>query len=133
MSIRLIHVGVQESNARRFLPGEDVPEWTGGAPDHGTFALRRWAEDQAMVSLTAHMAGEQHVVRVTIAALYEFTGDDRVPAREDEIRAFYRERAVELMPFLRQAVHTASSQVWPVKPIMLDVLATTPDDASALR
>jgi hypothetical protein len=37
------------------------------------------------------------------------------------------------MPFLRQAVHTASSQVRPVKPIMLDVLATTPDDAPALR
>jgi hypothetical protein len=133
MTIRLIHVGAQESSARRFLPGDDVPDWAGGGADNGSFAFRRWADDQALASLTVRMAGDQHAVRVTLAALYEFSGEDDIPSGEDEIQAFYREHVAELMPFLRQAVHTASSQVWPIKPIMLDALATSLDEASVVR
>lgn len=131
MTIRLIHVGVQESNARRFLSNEKVPAWVESGEHEGNFAFLPWAEDQAMVLVTVQMAGDQHIVRVTVAALYEFVDGDAVPAEHDDIRAFYHDHMAELLPFVRQAVHAASSQVWPVRPIMLDVLAATPEEAAA--
>lgn len=133
MTVRLLHVGVQESNARRFLSDEKMPDWVESGEHEGNFAFQSWAEDQAMVLVTVQMAGDQHIVRVTIAALYEFIDGDAVPSEHDDIRAFYRDHMAELLPFVRQAVHTASSQVWPVRPIMLDVLAATAGEAAARR
>lgn len=133
MTVRLIHVGVQESSARRFLSDEDVPDWVGSAESEGDFVLEPWAEDQAMVLLAVKMAGDQHAVRVTIAALYEFVDGDAIPSEEKAIRAFYHDRMAELLPFLRQAVYAASSQVWPVKPIMMDILAATSEEATERR
>lgn len=128
MSVRLIHVGVQESSARRFMPGEPAPDWLTSSVDEGDFAFHPWGEHQAMASLTAKMTGDQHAVRVTIAALYEFDDGDAAPTDEADVRTFFDDHAGELLPFLRQAVHTASSQVWPVKPIMMDVFASAMTD-----
>lgn len=133
MTVRLIHVGVQESSARRFLSDEEMPDWAQNEKHEGNFSFKPWADDQVMVLLTAQMAGEQHAVLVTIAALYEFVDGDTVPSERDDIQAFYQAHITELLPFMRQAIHAASSQVWPVRPIMLDVLAATPEEAAARR
>ncbi len=77
MTVRLVHVGVRESLARRYLPGEDPPDWVGNDEDEGNFALLGWGENQTMALLTAAMTGDQHSVRVTIAALYEFAGSSK--------------------------------------------------------
>jgi hypothetical protein len=131
MTVHLIHVGLQESLARRFMPGQATPDWAVSSDDEGNFALHPWSENQVMASLTAKMTGDQHAVRVTIAALYQFDDGDAVPSEEEEIRAFFTDHARELLPFLRQAVYSASIQVWPVKPIMMDVLGSVNENVSA--
>lgn len=128
MTVRLIHVGVHESLARRRLPGEAAPEWFADQNDHGSFEFQPWAAGQAMASMTARIVGDEHAVKVTIGGLYEFLDEESVPEDADGVRRFYDEHAGELLPFLRQAIYTASSQVWPIKPIMLDVLAGAPGD-----
>lgn len=130
MSAQLIHVGVHESSARRFLPGEDMTEWLGAdAEDPGTMQIVPWAEEQTMVFLSVRMAGDSHAVRVTIGALYDFSNGTTMPTGQGDGAAFYRHHIAEMVPLLRQAVHSASSQVWPIKPIMLDALTMTRDDA----
>lgn len=128
MTARLLHVGVHESLARRRLPGERAPSWYADQDDHGSFEFRPWDTGQAMASMTARIVGDEHAVKVTIGALYEFLDDESVPDDADGMRRFYDDHAAELLPFLRQAIYTASSQVWPIKPIMLDVLAGAPGD-----
>lgn len=108
----------------RNLPGRRPPTWVEGVDDTGTFQFQRWADDQAMAILTATLTGEEHTVRVTIAALYEFV-DEPVPSADEELRNFYGDHLDEMMPFLRQAIYTASSQVWPIAPIMMDTVALT--------
>jgi len=69
---------------------------------------------------------------VTIAALYEFV-DEPIPTQDEKRRNFYHDHLAEMVPFLRQAVYTASSQVWPIRPIMMDTVALTEAAADARR
>jgi hypothetical protein len=123
VTAKLIHVGVVESSARRFLKGETPPDWFEKRDNKGLFAMQPWSDDQVMVMLTAQMVGEEHAVKVQIGALYEFVNEDP-PSESDAIRKFFIAHTEELVPFLRQAVHAASSQVWPIRPIMMDTVHT---------
>jgi hypothetical protein len=83
-----------------------------------------------MIDLTAGLEGESHAVRVTISALYKVDADI-IALPEEEREEFARAHLDELMPFMRQALFTASSQVWPVKPIMLSLEAMRPRPTSS--
>lgn len=132
MTARLIHVGVRESLARRQFPEDDLPVWADEGDDQGTFLFRQWTTDQGMATLTSQLSGDQHIVKVTIAALFEFV-DEEMPHGDERLQDFFAEQIKNLLPFLRQAVYTASSQVWPVKPIMMDTVAATEEQAAARR
>jgi hypothetical protein len=79
VTAKLIHVGVVESTARRYLVGEQPPEWFENKENLGMFSMKRWAENQVMAMLTARMAGEEHAVNVQVGALYEFL-DEKPPS-----------------------------------------------------
>lgn len=116
----LVHVGATEVMAARLFDGDDVPEWLPADDANGTLHVRRWGDNQVMIDLTVGARGEQHAVCVTVSGLY-ILDEDLLERPQDEQQDFARCRMADLLPFLRQAVYNASSQVWPVKPILLDV------------
>jgi hypothetical protein len=124
VTVRLVHVGIRESSAKRFFDDEQLPGWS-DQDAVGEVSFQKWTDDETsyMVMITTKIQGEQHAVKATIAALYEIAGE-AAPQTTDEAHDFVASRLDELMPFMRQAVFTASGQVWPIRPIMLDAFGT---------
>lgn len=123
IELQLIHVGTTEALAVRLLEGASMPEWFTDESDNGTLNVRQWRDNHIMIDLTANCVGQEHAVRVTVSGLYATAEHDYFDQPEDEQDALAREKMDELMPFLRQAVYNASSQVWPIKPILIDARA----------
>jgi hypothetical protein len=117
---QLVHVGTTEVMAARILNGTELPEWLPGESTNGTVNVSRWDDDHLTVELTVGVVGEQHAVRVTVAGLYAMVDEDLFSLPQEEQDDFARRQMAELLPFMRQAVYNASSQVFPVKPILLD-------------
>lgn len=118
---RLVHVATVESSARRLLPKVLTSEELTQEPS-GSFELQPWDDEHIAAILRAQMSGDSHVVQVTIMALYRLASPTPADVDRKEADDFYNEHIVEMMPFLRSAVYSASSTVWPVNPIMLDPL-----------
>jgi hypothetical protein len=120
-SAKLVHVGTAEVQAKRYFPWEDKPSWGPGGPDgEGGFNLQAWNDSHVMVLMSASLEGQEHAVKVTIAAMYELEDGVALSENAEERREFLSRHTEELIPFLRQAVYNASSQVWPIKPILMD-------------
>lgn len=115
----LVHVGTTEVMAARLFGEDDVPEWLPADDANGALHVRRWGDNHVMIDLTVGVRGERHAVCVTISGLY-VVDEDLFERPQDEQNDFARRQMADLLPFLRQAVYNASSQVWPVKPILLD-------------
>lgn len=129
---KLLHVGTTELHAVRLLAGEGQPTWPTGDAGEGNVRVIRWTDEQhAMLLMSLGMQREEHAVKVTIGALYEFAEGTTFPRTSEDQERFCREHVEEVTPFLRQAIYNASSQVWPVNPIMLDAALELPMSAHA--
>lgn len=118
----LVHVAASEIHAVRFFGKSDErPDWAlDEAVDTGSIDIQQWDDEHVMTHVTVSTLGEQHAVRVRVSALFKEL-DSWADLPQEVKQEAARQMMTELLPFVRQAVYNASSQVWPVKPIMLDI------------
>ncbi len=142
---RLVHVDTLESLTARIVPGDPLPDWaeepTPQAQVPTRLTIRDWTPDHVMVTVRAAatravdaLTGAPAIaVAVVVGAVYEVLGV--LPVDADPPRSLLdtltpqvldrlaRQALLDTGPFVRAALHAASTTVSPAHPLLITGLS----------